>query len=180
MNSDLLPIINQIAKEESTEDIYNRLKNAFRTYSGSFGRNRLYLVREAIECAMTLEYRMQKMNQTWLQEETYRANRVSDTQQVLQSKAIEYAKPGVSPEARYNNFIKAAALIDSDPYTCLCFFQLKHLASIDDLVTNTDEEFEKYGTRWEAIVKEKFGDFINYGILLIGMQTDPIDPRKES
>ena len=178
MNSDLEPIILAISEEESTADVYSRMKRAFKFYFDNT-RNINHLIREAIECAMVLEYRLLKLDEPWLSRESYRATRNAETIRVLQSKAIEYAKPGADPEARYNNFIKAAKLVDSRAHICLCYFQLKHLASIDDLVTDTEAEKKKYANRWEDIVKEKFGDFINYGVLLIGMHTDPLNPPKE-
>jgi hypothetical protein len=119
---------------------------------------------------------MLKLSNNWLTKDDHRRNRMRLCEKVLNSKAIEYAGVGNDGAARYHNFIRASELIDSNPHLCLCYFQLKHLASIDDLVTNTGAEMEKYGDQWRTIVEEKFGDFINYGILLIGMLTDPVDP----
>jgi len=77
--------------------------------------------------------------------------------EVLTEKAKEYS----SDTDRLHNFKVGAALLGVSPEKYAWFLSVKHLVSIQDTIDAIDEEFPS-----QEYVNEKFGDAINYLILL--------------
>lgn len=78
---------------------------------------------------------------------------------VLSSKSKEYSKA----TDKHYNFKRAAEVLRKTPETALWGMYLKHFISIQDIV----EKIEKTGeVPSKEILDEKFGDAINYMILL--------------
>lgn len=85
--------------------------------------------------------------------------RLEKIESVLSKKAEEYAD---GDEDRLHNFNVGAAFTGKPREKVLWGMALKHIISIQDMI----EDIEKGQIPNYAIVNEKLGDFINYGVLL--------------
>jgi hypothetical protein len=84
------------------------------------------------------------------------------TRNVLASKGNEYA----SESDRFHNFKRGQAYLNvNNPSTVGWAYLSKHLVSIQDIIEAT----EKNQAPMLAVIDEKFGDAVNYLILLWGM-----------
>jgi hypothetical protein len=93
---------------------------------------------------------------------------LNDTENTLNKKAAEYAPDG----SRFHNFDVAKLLFSlvkqyEKNYQAAFGLSVKHLVSIIDLLNGDLEASEYY-------IREKFGDMINYLILMQGMLLDEI------
>lgn len=94
-------------------------------------------------------------------------NRMSQIEQTLTSKSIEY-----STEDRLHSF-KAAARIDNiTPKRALWGMFMKHFVSIQDMVFNVREPNL-------AMIDEKIGDAINYLVLAEAIMKEELLNKKE-
>ena len=91
------------------------------------------------------------------------AERLAYIQNVLLSKGKEYGSVD-----RLHNFRRAARISGGDMVSCAKMFQLKHLISIEDLLTSKLE-----ATR--EMINEKVGDAINYEVLMRAIQMEVED-----
>lgn len=94
--------------------------------------------------------------------------RMKATVEVLASKAVEYA-PGAD---RLHNFKRAAAITGESPAEVCVGFMAKHLVSVLDIV---DSKEARLGRVPQERIDEKFGDAINYLILLEALLNDVAD-----
>jgi len=81
-------------------------------------------------------------------------HRLESCKKVLCSKEEEYS----SEEDRLHNFKVAADFLGTTPEKALMGMWVKHLVSVLDLINNPD-------TVTQHLLKEKFGDTINYSLL---------------
>lgn len=88
-------------------------------------------------------------------------DRVLAIENTLAAKGKEYA----SNTDRLHNFKEAARLEEVHPITALRGMMLKHIVSVNDMC----DKYRAGGTESEAMINEKFGDYINYLILLEAM-----------
>lgn len=98
------------------------------------------------------------------------AERIAKTNTTLALKGGEYA-PG---NDRLHNFKVAARIDDQQPEQALWGMAKKHLVSIMDLIDLCGRNL----TPSRALVNEKFGDMINYLILLEAMMIERIDKHE--
>ena len=96
--------------------------------------------------------------------------RVLTCKEVLCKKADEYARGD-----RLSNFKKAAGAMSCTPEKALVGMLMKHIISIVDFV----DDIEKGQVASRAQFDEKFGDAINYVILLDGLVTERLEDNKE-
>ena len=86
------------------------------------------------------------------------------TRLMLASKATEYA----TETDRFHNFKVAAAIDDETPERAAWGMAKKHLVSIIDILDGTDE-----GQTYNKLyLREKFGDMLNYLILIEAMLSE--------
>lgn len=90
------------------------------------------------------------------------ANRQRQMQDTLDSKAAEYA----SDEDRLHNFKRAADVRHTSPEDACVGFMTKAWVWMLDLVDSTTSTDRKKLYIAEAQIDEKFGDLINYLVLL--------------
>lgn len=84
-----------------------------------------------------------------------------DLSSKMKIKALEYSRDG-DP---FHNFNQGAILTGQDPRVVLYGFMLKHLVSLQDLITDI-----KFGKDPEqSVLDEKLGDIIIYSALLRSM-----------
>lgn len=100
--------------------------------------------------------------------------RIELIESVLASKAAEY-----STGDAFSNFKDASKGLSfhKNPEKVAWEFMVKHLQSIKDLLDKIDSTPEQIT---HEIIKEKFGDAINYLILIEGMLIERADSRKEA
>jgi hypothetical protein len=89
------------------------------------------------------------------------SERITAIQNTLASKGKEYA----SNTDRLHNFKEAARLEEVNPITALRGMMVKHIVSVNDMCA----KYLSGGLESEAMINEKFGDYINYLILLEAM-----------
>jgi hypothetical protein len=89
------------------------------------------------------------------------SERITAIQNTLASKGKEYA----SNTDRLHNFKEGARSEDVHPITALRGMMLKHIVSVKDMC----DKYRAGGLESEAMINEKFGDYINYLILLEAM-----------
>lgn len=87
--------------------------------------------------------------------------RLEAVREVLQKKAAEYA----TDSDRMHNFNCAAIIMGKSPVQAAWNFAIKHLVSIVDLI---ESDLQRVNAS-EDMIKEKFGDLINYLILIEAM-----------
>jgi hypothetical protein len=92
--------------------------------------------------------------------ETVLAGRLAKTQAVLGSKSKEYS----SGDDRMHNFVRAGAMLGVSREKAALGMAAKHFVSVLDMVDAANTQ--KLST---AMIEEKFGDAINYLILLEAM-----------
>jgi hypothetical protein len=85
-------------------------------------------------------------------------DRVTAIQKTLASKAKEYS----SDADRLHNFKEAARIEGVHPITALKGMMLKHIVSCNDIC----KKYIEGGIESTGMLNEKFGDYINYLILL--------------
>jgi len=93
-------------------------------------------------------------------------HRFEECAKVLIRKDKEYS----SGTDRLHNFYRAAALMDCTPVEALLGMWAKHLVSIIDVVQRMTRERGYVPS--QELVAEKFGDNINYTLLLEGLIED--------
>lgn len=86
--------------------------------------------------------------------------RINAIRSVLASKAKEYS----SDEDRMHNFVRSGEILRCSPESAALAFAVKHLTSAMDLIASAES-----GTLKRDVIKEKFGDLINYLILIEAM-----------
>lgn len=96
---------------------------------------------------------------------------LTQTKDVLASKSKEYSKES----DKHYNFKRAAQIINKTPETALWGMYIKHFTSVQDIVEKIEETGE---TPRLEILAEKFGDSINYMILLYTLIKERIENDK--
>ena len=91
------------------------------------------------------------------------ADRFQECKNVLVRKNHEYS----SGDDRLHNFKKAARMKGQDPIQALDGMWLKHRVSVDDMVERLIRDPEYIPD--QKLISEKFGDLINYALLLEGL-----------
>lgn len=86
------------------------------------------------------------------------SERVTAITATLASKGKEYS----SDADRLHNFKEAARLENIHPITALRGMMLKHIVSVNDMC----RDYVEGKIHSEAMINEKFGDYVNYLILL--------------
>jgi hypothetical protein len=84
--------------------------------------------------------------------------RIEAIEKTLASKGKEYS----SDADRLHNFKEAARLESIHPITALRGMMLKHIVSVNDMC----RDYVEGKIHSEAMINEKFGDYVNYLILL--------------
>jgi len=95
-------------------------------------------------------------------------NRFKECEEVLISKEEEYS----SGTDRLHNFKVAAAALQTTPEEALLGMWIKHIVSIIDLMKNPD-------SATPSLIKEKFGDNINYSLLAEATLLERIENKKQ-
>lgn len=89
-------------------------------------------------------------------------DRFESCQQILKGKSSEYSRN----DDKLHNFKRAGELLGTTPERALLGMMTKHLISIMDMV----DDIEFVGTLpSDGLISEKFGDSINYLLLLEGL-----------
>lgn len=88
----------------------------------------------------------------------YLNKRLSEIKNTLESKGSEYA----DDSNVFKNFEAAADIVGDVKEKVMFNYLLKHLVSVMDIVDKPD----RYEYLSEELIREKFGDLINYFIIL--------------
>lgn len=96
---------------------------------------------------------------------------IDNIKSTLSAKAVEYSRNA----DRLHNFKRAANVADTTPAKALLGMMLKHEVSILDMVDDDESGVHASG----LLLDEKFGDIINYYILLKALLLEPDDCPEE-
>jgi hypothetical protein len=118
-------------------------------------KNIIQMRQRPIQSAGAFIYKRRTMN-TEKFNEVVDAN-IAAIKSTLSTKADEYARGD-----RLSNFKKIAAFRNTTPEEALVGMVIKHIAALDDFVTDLDSGHVQQYPRW----REKIGDIQNYMVLL--------------